>query len=548
MLRAADARKLPDFSPLIERARALYVRIETAPVRRSQRIAVLLLIALVYFLVTALQARRELWHDEIYTYYIAKAPSLSRLFQEIKLDLNPPLIYLADRVSLNIFGDNGYAARLPSILAFLFGSFCFYAFAARQIRPIYGLLAMLVFWSTPFEYYATEARPYGLIVGFFGMAMLCWQRAVEPDRSAVSVWALAFAVTGMVCSHFFALIYVFPFCLAELWRWYRSRRFDLAMWASLVLPPLLLFIYKPLVAPLVTRYEKSHFSASAQASPLKILGFYYRMVEPESFFLLIAICAGLVVAWRFTWRRDEESKTSRLTSLEWILIAGMLLIPALVNIAIMRSHGVAFPRYSGPALFAVCLLFSLLLGRATNFSRIAAAAGCCVLFLYSMGVQTPAAVKHLVARNTAPKPTSPIVNVRPDLPLVANSGLSFIELDKYGDPSTVARLTYVTDRKYAIQYAQSTIFEGMAYLKRFFPIRATVTPYDQFVTEHPTFLVLGTIDYHEDWLLRRLIDIHASLLYLGDYYGQQLYQVTMPPTAAFAPKELMPAFNQRGMN
>jgi hypothetical protein len=332
----------------------------------------------------------------------------------------------------------------------------------------------------------------------------------------------------MVCSHFFAVIYIVPFCLAELWRWYRSRKFDWAMWASLLLPCLLLVIYKPLVAPLVTRYEKSHFSASAQASPLKILGFFYRMLEPESLFLLIALCAGLMVVWRFTWRRDEE-KIGRVTSLEWILIGGLLLIPALVNLAIMRSHGVAFPRYSGPALFGVALLFALVLGKATNFSRIAGVASCCVLFAYSMGASTPAAVKHLLARNTAPKPPSPIVNVRPDLPLVAGSGLTFIELDKYGDPSTVARLHYLTNRQYAIQYAQSTIFEGMAYLKRFFPIRATVMPYDQFVAEHHTFLVLGIINYHEDWLLRRLIDIHAQLVYLGDYYGQQLYEVTMPP-------------------
>lgn len=527
MLRAADAKRLPDFSPLIERARALFNKIETMPVRRGHRIVILALIVLAYFLVTALQARRELWHDELYTYYIAKAPSMARLFQEIRLDLNPPLIYLADRVSLHVIGDNAYAARLPSILAFLFGSICFYTFAARQMRPIYGLLAMLVFWSTPFEYFATEARPYGLIIGFFGLAVVAWQAAVRPNRSKAAIWTLAFAVTGMMCSHFFAVLYVAPFCLAELWRWYRSRKFDWAMWASLVLPSVLLFIYKPLVMPLVTRYEKSHFSAAAQASPLKIVGFFYRMLEPESLFLLLAICAGLVVVWRFTRRREDEL-TARLSWLEWVLIGGLLLIPAFVNVAVMRSHGVAFPRYSGPALFAVALLFALLLGKATNFSRVSAAAACCVLFAYSMGASTPAALKSLMARNTAPKPASPIVNVQPDLPLVAGSGLTFIELDKYGDPSTIARLHYLTNRKYAIQYAQSTIFEGMAYLKRFFPIRATVTPYDEFVAEHPTFLVLGTVEYHEDWLLRRLIDIHATLVYLGNYYGQQLYQVTMP--------------------
>src|SRR6185437_11034676 len=248
------------------------------------------------------------------------------------------------------------------------GSLCFYAFVSRRLRPIYGLLAMLVFWSTPFEYFATEARPYGLIIGFFGLTMVAWQRAVEPDRSAVSIWALAFAVTGMMCSHFFGVIYIVPFCLAELWRWYRSKKFDLAIWASLVLPSLFLVAYKPMV----TRYQGGHFPSSTQASPLKILGFFYRMLEPESLFLLFAICAGLVVVSRF--QRPRDGKIGRLTALEWVLIGGLLLIPTMVNVAIMRSHGTAFPRYSGPALFAVALLFALLLGRATNFSRTAAAA------------------------------------------------------------------------------------------------------------------------------------------------------------------------------
>jgi len=522
MLEGTDAKTHLDLTRIVTRATEFRDRIETVPVRRSYRLIVFAVIVLAYLMVTALQARRELWHDELYTYYIAKAPSISRLFEEIKLDLNPPLMYLADRASMNIFGDNRYAARLPSIIAFLFGSFCFYAFVSRRLRPVYGLLAMFFFWSTPFEYYATEARPYGLIVGFFGLAMVAWQRAVEPNRRAASVWALFFAVTGMMCSHFFAVIYIAPFCLAELWRWYSSRKFDLAMWVALLLPTPFLFAYKSVIA----RYQGSNFPSTAQASPLKIVGFYYRMLEPESLFLLFALCAGLVFMSRF--ERPRAGKLGRLTSLEWVVIAGLLLIPVLVNLAIMRSHGTAFPRYSGPALFAVAFLFTLLLGRVSNFSRTAAAAACCVLFVYSMGAEAPAALKSLFGRNAPTMHVSPIVNVRPDLPLVINSGLSFLEMDRYADPTTVARLYYLTSTKFAIQYAHASIFQGFETLKRYFPIRAAVEPYNKFVMEHHTFLVLGKVNYPEDWLLRRLMDIHATLVYLGDYYGQQLYQVTMP--------------------
>ena len=145
MLEALDTAAREHFSPLVARARQFRDKIETFPLQRFQRLLILAGIVLVYLLVTSLQARRELWHDELYTYYIAKAPSISQLFQEIKLDLNPPLMYLAERASLHVLGDNNYAARFPSIIAFLFGSLCFYAFVSRRLRPVYGILAMLVF-------------------------------------------------------------------------------------------------------------------------------------------------------------------------------------------------------------------------------------------------------------------------------------------------------------------------------------------------------------------------------------------------------------------
>jgi 4-amino-4-deoxy-L-arabinose transferase-like glycosyltransferase len=126
---------------------------------------------------------RQLWHDELFTYYIAQAPSLSRLWEELHLDLNPPLLYLATRASLAVLGDHPYAVRFPSILAFLAGSLCLYVWVARRLRPSYGLLAMLALWSTPFFYYSSEARPYGLVIGFFGMALLAYQNAVEPASS-----------------------------------------------------------------------------------------------------------------------------------------------------------------------------------------------------------------------------------------------------------------------------------------------------------------------------------------------------------------------------
>ncbi len=504
-------------------------RLETARFTSFDSVLVLTAVVLLYLAITALSATRQLWHDELFTYYIAKSPSMSQFWAAIRLDLNPPLSYLAVRGSLALLGDNSYATRFPSIVAFLVGSLCFYWFVSRRLRPVYGLLAMLVFWSTPFLSYATEARPYGLIFGFFGIAMLAWERAIEPDRSKASVALLALAVTGMALSHFFALFYVLPFCGAELVRWYRSRKVDLPLWASLVIPSVILFIY----IRTISGYEGAVFPPAFQASPRKMAAFFYDTLSPESLILLFAISLALLVVFRR--EQDQTEATALMKPVELAFTAGLLAIPVIVNLALMRSHSAFFLRYGLPAVLAYGILIAFFIAMYTNSNRLAAAVASAVLLIYVAGLNLAMPAKSIWAQRGAravSSPASPIELVRPDLPLVAASGLTFLEMDKYANPSIVSRLYYLDDLDLAVRYAHATIFEGYAKLKQYFPIRANVEPYRQFVTEHSEFLVLGTPDYPEDWLLRRLLDIHATVQYLGDFPGPykdtQLYQVSMP--------------------
>ena len=479
---------------------------------------------LVYFVVTAIAASSQLWHDELFTYYIAKSPSMPRFWEEIRLDLNPPLMYLAARYSIGMFGDSEYATRLPAIIAFLLGSLCFYRFVSRRLPPVFGLFAVLVFWASPFMYHAAEARPYGLIIGFFGIAMLAWQRALEPNRTRASVLVLAGAVVGMMLSHLFAVFYVLPFCLAELVRWYRTRTLDLPVWASLLLPVIIPFAYMQKM----TRFEASVFPPSFQASAWKIGKFYYADIQSESFILLVALVLALLVGLRRDPLRVRINAS--LTVNEYAFTGGVLAIPILVNLALMVSRGAFFERYAAPTEFGIALSAAFLLAILTGANRLSSAVACCCLLLY-IAVPALDALRVKVLRGDSNQ-VSAIDRVHPELPLVAASGLTFLEMDKYADPATVSRLYYLTDRDLAIRYAHATIFEGFPTLKKYFPIRAIVEPYEDFVAAHPQFLVLGTPEYPEDWLLRRLLDIHATVQYLGDFAGPykdtHLYEATMP--------------------
>lgn len=480
-----------------------------------------------YFVITFLTSRRYFWHDELYTLYIATAPGWSWFWRELQLDLNPPLSYLAVRASTALFGQSGYAVRLPSILAFLAGSLCLWRYVSVRLDRWYGLLAMLVFWASPFFYYATEARPYALVIGFLGATLLCWQHVTEPGRSFLWVVGLGLAVAGMMMSHLMALFYVFPFCVAEAIRLYESRKLDFPVWVALLAPCALPFFW----LRLMSRFEASVFPPAFRASLHKVAEAYYGSLKLEALPLLVAL--GL--AWLLAAQaRTEKRPRPRIRLTDLGLMLGLVAIPLLVNLALMRSHGAYFDRYGSPLAFGYALAFAFLLASHTARNRATPITASAVLLLFVLGFNLGPGLKQSVwARRGEPSTEQSMEQIEPKLPLVAASGLTFLEMDHYANQQTVDRLYYLTDRELALHYANATIFEGMPGLKAYFPIRAKIVPYHEFVAAHPDFLVLGTPDYPEDWLLRALLDEHADVRYLGDFPGpykdSQLYRVTAEP-------------------
>ncbi len=60
-----------------------------------------------YVFVAVARSMRPLWHDELYTYYIALSPTLAHFVAALtRVDLNPPLPYVLTRLSLHLLGDS----------------------------------------------------------------------------------------------------------------------------------------------------------------------------------------------------------------------------------------------------------------------------------------------------------------------------------------------------------------------------------------------------------------------------------------------------------
>jgi hypothetical protein len=503
---------------------SLCARIEAIEARQDPFFPLLFALVL-YALVVLALAHRPLWHDELYTYYIAKASTLRRLFSEvIEIELQPPLQYVLTWLSLRLFGDSDLVTRVPSLLGFTVASLCLYLFVRRRLGRFYGLTAVLILWATLFLRYAAEARPYALMLGFLGVAMVGWQDAIQGRRRRLGFVVLALGVCGMLLSHAFSPLLVAFLGVAELVRSLDRRKVDWPVWAAFALPAPTILLY----VRMFRRFEGWTFLPfEFQASPFKIVSFYVDLWTGVSGVLFAAFIAALI-AYRFSKTRTESNPSSLLRH-EIALAIGLLSLPIPINVFLMRSGGAFWPRYCIAAGFGLSLLLVHVLSKLTNGNRVSAAIAAFCIFLlmvFSIALQIAHPPERAIVK------TLSLTQLDSRLPLVTASGLTFLEMNKREDGALLPRVFYLTDRDAAIRYAHATIFEGTERLRQYFPIRGTVTPYRDFVRRSPHFFVLGTPDYSEDWLIPKLLDDGAELQFIGElrsaYKDRMLFEVKLP--------------------
>jgi hypothetical protein len=359
--------------------------------------------------------------------------------------------------------------------------------------------------------------------------ILAWERATEPGRKwsrLAAVLALGILLAG---SHFMAIFILPAFIAAELTRGWQRRRVDVALLAALVLPCIALVIYRSTF----TAYGTILFPHEFQARPGMIVPEYIVLARDCVFPLLG--CLLFLVLEQVAPQRLAPNRV-RATLPEIVLLCGILLEPLAALAAVGRSHGAFFLRYGLPACCAIAILTCALLWRFLRQSKAAAVVVAACLWLVPLWNAT-AALRVAASRSQAPQAASgaDYASVKPDLPLVAASALTYVEMNHREQPSVLHRLYFLRDRAAAIQYAHSTLFDGEDVVASTFHFQSRVETLDDFEARHPRFLVLGTLNYPEDWLLRKLEADGDTVRHLGtydvSYKDKDLYEVTIQTAA-----------------
>ena len=156
---------------------------------------------------SALAWHKLLWNDELFTLYIARLPTYTDIWSLLASGVEqlPPTFHILARLSLKLFGVNHWALRLPEILGVGVMSLCLFVVVSRRSSAAYGLVAMVLPLVTHALYYATEARPYGLVLGCAALSLLCCSR--WPTIVAASCpGGLSAALAAALASHYYAVL------------------------------------------------------------------------------------------------------------------------------------------------------------------------------------------------------------------------------------------------------------------------------------------------------------------------------------------------------
>ncbi|MGE0747244.1 MAG: hypothetical protein AB7K86_18440, partial [Rhodospirillales bacterium] len=274
-------------------------------------------------------SQRLFWFDELFTYYLAVLPvgeMVGRLRQGI--DHIPPGYFALVHAALSLPIDPHVAARLPSMAGIALAAACTGAFVARRTRPLYGALAAALLLHTAAFDYAIEARPYGLALGFFALALLSWQRAGEPGRGGWSVAGVAVGIGAGISTSYFSSLVVIPIAAGELARIVQRRAIDWPVALAITAGSAVALAYLPFVGS-----SLDGFAALNWASPTPF-GFWavYDEMTRDLGIVLIAVAACIVIA-AATARGGGTAAASAVPVAEAVALAAVVALP-LIGLAV----------------------------------------------------------------------------------------------------------------------------------------------------------------------------------------------------------------------
>jgi hypothetical protein len=303
----------------------------------------IVLVSIVYFTDIFLKASHKcFWFDELFTVYLCRLPSFSSTWSAVMhgADFNAPLFYLLTRGAQRLFGEGLIVTRLPEMVGFWLFCICLFLFVSRQAGVVSGVIAGIFPFFTQAKYYAYEARAHGIILGFCGLALLCWQRNAEGRARYWWLGGFGLSLLGALLTHIYGVYLLVPFAIVEIYNLIKRRRpnWGIIAMMALALTLVTLTVYLPLLRVFRT-------TMPASVSPA-----FYGSLER---FLINVIGSATIILFLFlllsaanALRRNQQAQPAEaMPGREMVLAAGFACIPLAGLIGCRLTHGPFLDRY-----------------------------------------------------------------------------------------------------------------------------------------------------------------------------------------------------------
>jgi hypothetical protein len=181
--------------------------------------------------------------------------------------------------------------------------------------------------------------------------------------------------------HYYAVLLVLPFCIAELALYAMERRVRTWVWLALALGVLPLLMYLPLIQA-NRRFASVFWGRPSMASLQESLLFVI-----SSAIVPICILALWAAAQALISRRGLEQARRRTTipTREFICVAGFIAIPLAAVMVARLFTGAYTHRYAIPGLIGICVLIAWCFGHATRGrTRAAVGAAVCITVYFAL--------------------------------------------------------------------------------------------------------------------------------------------------------------------
>jgi hypothetical protein len=446
---------------------------------RRHKIALVVLLSLVYFGGSVLRARaKPFWYDELLTVLAAQQPSYGATVQAARdLDWTPPFTDLVGHFVHQLAGSGEVAFRVPSMLGFWVFCLCLFGFAARRVNIFFALTALLLPFVTSGAAYSVEARSYGMMLGFCGIALLCWQWAASERERGWALAGMLLGIGGGVTCHYYAVLIYLPLAGAELFRSWRTRRIDKAIWTIFVLGGI------PLLVSLAGMLRVKN----ANPHPLTVAGrqdflWYYLTTFETALWFLIPVFL-LWAAWLLFRGNDEAEAGHPFDIPDYELVAAVLLflVPvAAITLAIVVPPHIFTDRYALLSIGGFALLTSLVAARfAGRRSTLGLAFALPAVGLFLM------AMAHGRSPLQNPLQKEPLLQAALERgPVVINDYVAYLQLWYYAPDTVKPRLLYLSDEDSAVRF--SNIDDIMQPLRKY---GVPIVNYRDFATPQKDFFL-----------------------------------------------------------